>query len=210
MEQRVLFIQASPRGERSHSLAVAWAFVEAYQERKPQDVVQVIDLFRRELPAMDGLTLKAKYNILHGRKHSAEEKEAWTAVEAVIQEFLAADKYVLAVPMWNFHLPYRLKHYLDVILQPGYTFGFDAEKGYYGLVTGKPVFLACARGGEYPPGSSAEGFDFQTRYLEMILGFIGVSDLRKVIVEPMLGAPDTVKARQTAAIEQARELARTF
>ena len=36
------------------------------------------------------------------------------SVETLIADFTAADKYVLATPMWNFGVPYRLKHYIDL------------------------------------------------------------------------------------------------
>ncbi len=152
----VLYIKASPRGGRSHSLAVADAFVETYRAAHPGDEVKTLDVFKADLPAFDGLAVQAKYTILHGQKHTAEELAAWQAVEAVIAEFKAADKYVFAVPMWNFGIPYRLKQYLDLLIQPGYTFSYSPEKGYTGLVTGKPVFVAYARGGEYPEGTPGE------------------------------------------------------
>ncbi|MBM4040767.1 MAG: hypothetical protein FJ290_19865 [Planctomycetes bacterium] len=39
----LLYIRASPRGERSHSLAVADAFVEAYRAAHPGDTVKTLD-----------------------------------------------------------------------------------------------------------------------------------------------------------------------
>lgn len=207
----VLYIKGSPRTGRSHSLAVAEAFLESYQAANPGDTVDTLDLFAADLPPFDGLLVNAKYNILHGKPHPPEEAVAWWRVEEIIGRFKAADKYVLATPMWNFTIPYRLKQYLDIIVQPTYTFTYSPQAGYQGLVTGKPIFLAYARGGEYPPGSSAEAFDFQTNYLEFILGFIGFTDLRRVIVEPTLeGGPETAQARRQAAIAQAREMAKQF
>jgi FMN-dependent NADH-azoreductase len=147
---------------------------------------------------------------LQGSDPSEEERGAWQAIEAVISEFTSADKYVFATPMWNFHLPYKLKHYIDVITQPGYTFSFSPETGYSGLVTGKPVFVSCARGGEYPPGSPTEPFDFQTKYLDGWLGFIGFTDIRKLVIEPTLADPDIADQKRAAAIEKAHEMARTF
>jgi putative NADPH-quinone reductase len=32
--------------------------------------------------------------------------------------------------MWNFGIPYKLKHYIDVLTQPGQTFNFDPTTGY--------------------------------------------------------------------------------
>ncbi len=207
----LLYIQASPRGERSHSMAAAEAFVAAYRDANPGDRVVTINLFDRELPPFDGLALEAKYTILHGQEHSAAERKAWQAVEDIIDEFKAADKYVLAVPMWNFSIPYRLKHYLDILIQPTYTFSYSPEAGYKGLVTGKPMFISYARGGEYPAGSEAEVFDLQTKYLENVLAFIGFTDIRKVVTEPtLMQGPEVAKERRGQAIQKAKEMAASF
>ena len=157
------------------------------------------------------MAVQAKYTILHGQKHSQEELDAWKAVEAVIDEFKSADKYVMAVPMWNFGIPYRLKQYIDILVQPGYTFSYTPEEGYKGLVTGKPIFIAYARGGEYPLGTDYEAFDLQKKYLELILGFMGFTDIRAVAVDPtLMGGPDVGKAKREAAIEQAKQMGRDF
>jgi len=207
---KLLYLQASPRTERSRSIAVADAFVAVYRKNHSTDQIVSRNLFQVELPPFDGLALQAKYNILHGRKHSNEELAAWRAVEEVIDEFTSADKYVMAVPMWNFNIPYRLKHYFDLIVQPTYTFTYSPEEGYRGLVKGKPVFISYARGGEYASGSPSEGLDLQTRYLETILGFIGFTDIRQVIVEPTLADHGLVTKRQEAALAKAEELAKAF
>jgi len=208
---RLLYIQASPREELSYSRAVANAFVEAYKERNPEDEVTTLDIFRMELLAFDGLALRAKYTILHGQQHSSEELAAWKAVEKVIEQFKSADKYVIAVPMWNFGIPYRLKQYIDIIVQPGYTFSFTPEEGYKGLVTGKPVLVVYARGGEYAEGSDFAAYDLQKRYMETVLGFVGFTDIRSIVVEPtLMGGPDTATAKRDAAITQAKELIDDF
>ncbi|TVS05393.1 MAG: hypothetical protein EA413_06875 [Cyanobium sp. PLM2.Bin73] len=38
--------------------------------------------------------------------------------------------------MWNFSIPYKLKHWIALVTQPGLSFGFDPATGYYGLITG--------------------------------------------------------------------------
>jgi FMN-dependent NADH-azoreductase len=208
---KLLYIQASPRGERSHSIAAAEAFLDAYKAANPKDEIFTINLFKKDLPSFDGLTVQAKYTILHGLKHSNEELAAWRAVEKVIDEFKAADKYVMAVPMWNFGIPYKLKHYLDVLIQPGYTFSYSPQEGYKGLVTGKPVFIAYSRGGAYGAGTGAEMYDLQTKYLQLILGFIGFTDIRTLAVEPtLMGGPDVAKEKREAAMARAREMAKSF
>lgn len=207
---RLLYIQASPRIERSYSIAAADAFVSAYKQANPKDEVITMNLFRKDLLAFDGLAVQAKYTILHGLKHTAEELAAWKEVEEIIAEFKSADKFVMAVPMWNFGIPYRLKQYVDILVQPGYTFSFSPKEGYKGLVLGKPVFIAYSRGGAYAKGSAEEAFDLQTKYLELILGFIGFTDIRTLIVEPTLAGPQVAKQKREEAIAKAKEMGRVF
>jgi len=207
---KIFYIQASPRIERSYSIAVADAFVSAYKQANPKDEVVTINLFKKDLPSFDGLAVQAKYAILHGLKHSPEELAAWKKVEEVIAEFKSADKYVMAVPMWNFGIPYRLKQYLDIIVQPTYTFSFSPQEGYKGLVKGKPVFVSYSRGGAYPKGSAEEAFDLQTKYFQLALGFIGFTDIRTLVVEPTLAGPEVAKKKREEAITKAKEMAKAF
>ena len=207
----LLYIEASPRRQRSASIKVAHAFIDEYRKANPKDEVLTINLWDRVLPRFDGDILDAKYAILHGLEHTKEQRAAWGAVEDTIAEFKEADKYLFSLPMWNFGVPYKLKHYIDVILQPGYTFSFDPETGYSGLVTGKPAAAIYARGGAYAPGSETEGLDYQRPYLELILGFIGFTDIRRVIVEPtLMTPPDQQDAMMEKASEEARKVAAGF
>jgi len=208
---KVLYVQASPRGARSHSIAVADAFIESYREAHPDDEIVTLNVFTADLPAFDGAAVQAKYTILHGQQHSPEELAAWKTVEAVIEQFKSADKYIFAVPMWNFGIPYRLKQYVDLLVQPRYTFSFSPDEGYKGLVVGKPVFVAYARGGDYGDVNEAANVDFQKRYLEAILGFIGLTDIRSVVCQPtMAGGPDVAAEKHKAAVAEARNSAKEF
>jgi FMN-dependent NADH-azoreductase len=109
--------------------------------------------------------------------------------------------------MWNFGIPYKLKHYIDLLVQPGLTFSFSPAEGYKGLVTG-PAVVVYARGGAYGPGTGAEAYDLQSGYMKQILGFIGITDVKEVFVEPTLaGGPDGKKAAMTAANAKADEFA---
>ena len=91
----------------------------------------------------------------------------------------------------------------DVIIQPGLTFSFSPSEGYKGLVTGKKAIAVYARGGAYGPGTGAEGYDLQSKTLGGILGFIGVTDVTSIFVEPTIAAPAEIEA----TIMKAKELA---
>jgi FMN-dependent NADH-azoreductase len=208
---KVLYIKASPMGERSFSLAVADAFVDAYSRKHLEDEVDVLDLFEQDIPAFDFQAASAKYKIMHGKEHSQKQREIWDEIVSMIDRFTSADKYVMAVPMWNFSIPYRLKQYIDIIVQPGYTFAVREDGSYEGLVKGKPVFVAYARGGEYVPGTETAGYDLQKTYLELILSFMGLTDIRSVTIEPTLaGGAELAKQKRTEAIKKATQLAGDF
>jgi FMN-dependent NADH-azoreductase len=108
--------------------------------------------------------------------------------------------------MWNFGIPYKLKHYFDVIVQPGYT--FSAENGNYkGLAGGKPICVIYARGGSFADDSP---FDFQKKYLDFILGFIGFTDIKSIICQPTLRDEQTVRTAEDNSKNLARTLANNF
>ncbi|MHC4231648.1 MAG: FMN-dependent NADH-azoreductase [Planctomycetota bacterium] len=208
--QKLLYIQASPRKERSKSTQVASAFLESYQKSHADDTVDTLNIFEEDLPTFDGLKVQAKYTILHGKEHTPEERQAWDAIEKIITHFKSADKYVLSLPMWNFSIPYRLKQYIDILVQPGYTFTFG-ENGYEGLVKDKPVFVVYARGGSFPEGSEREAFDMQKKYIELFLGFIGFENIQSIVVGPTLqGEPIDIQTMLDVSIQKARSLASNF
>ncbi len=207
---KLLYVEASPRKERSASIEAARAFLEEYRRTHPGDPVDMLDLWATTLPEFDGEVIDAKYAILHGQEPTPSQKAAWKAVEAVIDRFKGADKYLFSIPMWNFGIPYKLKHYIDVLVQPTYTFSFSPKEGYKGLVTGKKAAVVYARGGAYPAGSGGEALDLQKRYMEQFLGFIGFTDITPIVVEPTLAKPESVERTKAEAAGKARSVAGTF
>jgi FMN-dependent NADH-azoreductase len=205
---RLLYIEASPRKTRSSSIAVAKVFLTEYRKAQPKDELVTLDLWQKELPVFDGDVIDAKYAILHGKPHTDAQAKAWKKVEEAITEFKNADKYVFSLPMWNFNIPYQLKHYIDVLVQPGYTFTVTPE-GYKGLVTNKKIVMIYARGGEYGPDTGAQQLDLQKPYMETILGFIGFENFETIVIEPTLaGEEKKEKALNNAKAQVQKVIAR--
>ncbi len=206
---RLLLLTSSPRQERSRSTAGARAFVEACsQARNDLEVVEK-NVFEMDLPPFDGGALQVKYNIIHGRHHTPRELRAWREVEQVIKEFASFDLYVFAVPMWNFSIPYRLKHYIDLVCQPTYTFEANPDGTYQGLVQGKAAGI-YARGGGYPVDGPLAELNQQSPYLEFILGFMGLSVEASVSVELTLADQITRNETLEASMALACELGAKF
>ncbi len=207
---RLLYIESSPRKKRSSSIEVSKVFLAQYEKIHPNATIQTIDLWEKNLPKFDADVIDSKYAILQGQAHTVAQRKAWHAVEEVIAEFKNADEYLISIPMWNFSIPYVLKHYIDVLLQPSYTFSFHPKEGYKGLVTGKPVTLIYSRGGAYGPGTGAEGMDMQRSYMEAVLRFIGFTDIRSILIEPTSGSPEDKEKVIQKAKDEAVKLASHF
>lgn len=205
---KILHLQASPRAE-SFSAKVAGEFMQAFLESHPAWEAQTLDLFEAELPEFAAPAASAKYAVMGGAAPADEAARAWKRVIEVVDQLTSSGALVISTPMWNFSIPYRLKHYIDLIVQPGLTFSFSPETGYAGLVTGRAAVLILARGGEYPPGADAGEMDMQRPYLEWILGFIGFTDVRTVLIEPTLhGGPAVAEDKTAQAVAEVRKIAR--
>jgi FMN-dependent NADH-azoreductase len=168
---KLLFIKASPRDADSRSLAVAESYLAALRAKRPDLVVDTIDLWQENLPPFDGDRANAKLAIITQQSHSASQRSAWDEIIAIAGRFIAADRYLFAIPMWNGGIPYRLKQYIDIIHQPGLLFGLDPTKGYFGLLKDKKATLVLTSGAYSPTSPSpAFGVDHQSTYMRGWLG----------------------------------------
>lgn len=200
---RLLYIKASPRDD-SRSVAIAESYLAALKAAKPALVVDTLSLWHEQLPEFDGDRANAKLAIITGQEHSAAQRTKWDDVVAIIERFSAADIYLFAVPMWNGSIPYRLKHYIDILHQPGLTFGLDPKTGYFGLLKNKQAVLAYTSGA-YSTGapSPAFGIDHHSTYMHAWLNQAGVTDISEIRYQPTLLDPESeasfARAKSAAA-----------
>jgi FMN-dependent NADH-azoreductase len=174
---KILHIEASPRGARSGSSQLATWFLEACRQTRPDAEIETLNVFDADLPRFAADAAQAKFAPIFREELTESQIEIWRAVKARIAEFDACDKLVLSCPMWNYSIPYELKHYLDVIVQPILTFGYDFERMMHvGLLRNRPVQLLLTRSST-PPGDYG---DFQLPYLRYVLGSIGLRDIRVI------------------------------
>jgi len=201
----LLHIIATPRGNLSNTLKVSAAVVKSFQEQHPDGRVDAIDLFGENMPPMTLKATNGKYLLLSGKELDDQTLPAWKPILAQIQRFLAAEYVLISSPMWNFGMPYVLKHYFDAIVQPRYLFHYT-EKGPEGLATGKKVVVVTSRGGDYSeaPGKSMDQLEPSLR---VMLGFIGIPDPTFINAQPMLASgPDAAQKIIDQAIATARRL----
>ncbi|MBH32185.1 MAG: FMN-dependent NADH-azoreductase [Gammaproteobacteria bacterium] len=200
---KIIQIEGSPRKDRSHSSKIANEYLKKISEK--QDVsVKTIDIWTKDLPEFNGEMMNAKYAVIGGVDPTQEQKAAWEKVTNIFDEFSDGQHYVISAPMWNFNIPYKLKHYIDIITQPGLSWSYTPEDGYKGLMSGRTATVVYASGDGYGEGTGFEAFDLQKPYLNLWLTFIGFDKVNQVIVDRTLFGPEEAEKK---ALEDAMNLA---
>jgi FMN-dependent NADH-azoreductase len=205
----LLHISASPRGEASESLAIARTFLDAYRTTHPDAAVNHWDLWDGALPDF-AVGARAKMTVFGGGVPVGEEGEAWAAARRAFDRFAAADRLLFGVPMWNGSVPYVLKQFIDVVSQPGWVFGVDAETGYQHLLadSGTRVAVVYTSAVWGPPLGPAFGTDFQSTYFADWLRWTGLDDITEIRFHPTLTGDRDVE--RAVAEAHARDVAKDF
>lgn len=204
---RLLHVIATPRGESSNTLHVSRPFLETLRTASPGLEVETLDLFAVDLPALAGANSRSKYAILTGAAPAPDDRQPWADVERLIAQFQRADVCLVSTPMWNFHVPHVLKHWIDSIVQPGYTYAYNEHGVPEGRCAGTRVVCITSRGGDYSASGPLRDLDLQNGYLQAIFGFIGTGAVDFVNAQPMDLSPGLRVAALDRAVTEARMLA---
>ena len=164
----ILQITSSLRGAESESSRVTNSIVAKLIAANPGATVVTRDLARDPHPQLDEAALGALFTPVESR--SAEQAARVALDDALIAQVQAADVVVIGAPMYNFGIPVQLKSWFDAIARAGVTFRYTGS-GPEGLLKGKKVFVATARGGIYPVDA-----DPQVPFVRMLLNFLGMTD----------------------------------
>lgn len=206
----ILHIIATPKAEESRTLKISRVFLDEFTKKFPEAKLDQINLFEEKLPAITFKITSGKAILSTGNDPGGEIKDAWDVIVPHINRFMSADFYLISSPMWNFCIPYVLKNYIDVIVQPKYLFKYT-DKGVEGLVKNKKMVVINSRGGDYSAESPAKGFDIFEPYLKTVFGFTGLTDLTFISAQPMEAAGEEVRNKKieeakTAAIEYVKKM----
>ena len=180
----ILHLDSSINGENSASRAISARIVDQLKTAQWGEEVVYRDLAANPLPH---LTLDA------------------FADTTVLDEFLEADTIVIGAPMYNFTIPSQLKAWFDRIAIAGKTFRYT-ESGPEGLVGGKRVIIALARGGFYTEGSPSANFEFVERYLKAAFNFLGIEP-EFVVAEGLAVSPEQRESSISQALGETIRLA---
>jgi FMN-dependent NADH-azoreductase len=184
----ILQINASARSNGANSTRVAETITARLLSQHPDATVVLRDLAANPHPVLDESALGALFT--PPAQRTAEQAARVALDDTLIAELKAADVIVLGVPMYNFGVPVQLKTWIDAVARAGETFSYT-EQGAVGLVTGKKVYVALARGGLYRNTPA----DTQVPYLKGFLNFLGMNDVEFIYAEGLaMGAESASKA----------------
>lgn len=187
-------LDASIRGEQSVSRAVADTAETAWLRTHPGGTVRRLDLAADPIPAQ-AWTAAVGGGFTPVDRRTPEQAEAVARVSSLADQLLAADAYLLAVPLYNYGISQHVKSWIDVLLtDPRLAPGEQP-------MAGRPAAIVVTRGGGYGPGTPREGWDHATPYYRRILGDLWGLDLHVSEVELTL-------AEQNPAMAPLRDLAR--
>jgi FMN-dependent NADH-azoreductase len=181
----LLHLDSSPRGERSHSRRMTREFVEQWKQVYSEDTVTYRDIGRNPIPHVDESWIAAAFS--SPEQLTPQLQEAIRLSDQLVDEFLAADIYVVGIPMYNFSVPSGFKAYIDQIVRIGRTVAFEPDDFahvYKPLVLGKKMFVIEARGDSgFEPGGRYEKMNHLDPYLRVVFGFIGITDITFIHIE---------------------------
>lgn len=208
----ILYITAHPLdASSSYSLSVGNAFIEAYRAANPQDEVVHLDLFKEFIPYIDADVLGGWGQLGSGTAFDQLTEAQQTKIARLgqlVDQYVAADKYVFVTPLWNFSFPPVLKAYIDAVCVAGKSFRYT-ENGPVGLLTNKKAIHIQARGGIYSQGPAA-AMETGHSLLAKIMQFHGVPSFDGIFVEGTGAFPDQAQAIKDKAIAEAKEKAASF
>ncbi|MBJ3816762.1 FMN-dependent NADH-azoreductase [Shimwellia pseudoproteus] len=189
---KVLVLKSSILAEHSQSSQLSDYFVQQWREKHPADQITVRDLAAQPIPVLDGELVGALRP--SDAQLTKRQQEALALSDTLIAELKAHDVIVIAAPMYNFNIPTQLKNYFDLIARAGVTFRYT-EKGPEGLITGKRTIVLTSRGGIHKDTPT----DLVTPYLNVFLGFIGLTAVEVIFEEGIAYGPEVAAKAQTEA-----------
>ncbi len=197
--KKLLYIIANSKAEeQSSSRTVSRGLVNAIMKNVPDVKLEELNLYENHIPQLKGCYFESRSAIVSSEARSkltAGEQKEVARIEQLCDQFMAADIYVLAAPMWSLSFPAPVKEYLDCIIQAGKTISFENNKPH-GLMNDKDrVFIYVQSSGANIPWILKPALSKGLNYVHDIIKFIGINTFEDLLVD---GTGETEEERQNA------------
>jgi FMN-dependent NADH-azoreductase len=179
-----LLINANPdyTGKAHYSVQMTDYFIRKFHEKFPEEKLQVRYLAAEHVPRATQDELLGLWGKQMAGQPLTEKEEAINRQHtALLDEFLAFHRIVIATPLHNFNVPSLLKDYMDNILVARKTFRY-VSGGSVGLMTDdRRVLLLQASGSVYTNNDRFTPLEFSRMYLnEMFTNIMGFDSFQIV------------------------------
>lgn len=209
--KKVLYVKCNARGlESSRSLVVSEYFLEQYKENNPDVEVEELDIFDTDIPRLDKEVFAARETLQGGGEFSqlsSSQQGKLAKMNELIDQFMAADRYIFSFPMWNLSCPADVKNYIDNVTIVGKTFHYTPQ-GAVGLLNDKDrkAVVISSYGGFH----AGKQDDFCIPYVENLLKFLGIEDVKTIVAQGVDALPDQVNNVLEKAKSEAQEIIKDF
>lgn len=202
--KNILIINASANIHDSFSRTLSEAFLGHLESSRYNYNVCFRDLADSRIPHISQSWIEADSKAPAERNR--KELGVLRTSESLIAELHHADIIVLATPMYNWSIPSSLKAYLDQVMRFNETFIVGSKqdgKQYKGLLENKALFLLFSRGSQgYGKGERNEHMDFQSKYLQMVFGIMGIEKIYELAINGTKRNNQELERELTALKEQ--------
>jgi FMN-dependent NADH-azoreductase len=188
-------LDASFRTEGSHSRQIADLVQREWDDAHPDETVINREIAIDPLPS-DAWAAAVTASMTPEADRSREQRAAADLAATLVDELVAADAMIFAVPLYNFGVSQHFKTWVDLVIADS-----RMAAGVAPATAGTPAVLATVHGGYYAAGTPREGWDHATPWMRRILQDVWQLDL--LVVEA-----DFTLVGVNPALDQFADLAR--
>lgn len=184
---KLLYITANPKPEgESCCLTIGRRFIDRVGQLNPEMQIEEIDLYNEDIPEIDFQVVNSRGMVKSGVEYDElpeDKKLKADRMNFLCEQFMGADRYVIAAPMWSSLFPGRLKNYIDIIIQNGKTIQITNEcvKGLLNDIDRRMIYIQSSSG-KYS-NILMSRLDYGTDYLNIIMKFLGIKKFFHLPVE---------------------------
>ena len=204
--KKLLYISVNSKPEDlSASKTVARKFINKFLQKNKDFQVEEIDLYKEHIPRLEYQYFEKRNCIVNeddAKKLNDKDQKEVQRIRALCDQFISANVYVIAAPMWSLSFPAPLKEYIDCIVQEEKTISFEKGKKPKGLLDDKEraVVYIQSSGGNIP-WILDPIMDKGENYVAQIMKAMGIKNVQELKVD----ATGTTEEERENAIRDAEE-----
>lgn len=185
--KKLLYISVNSKPEDlSASKTVARAFINKFLEKNKDFEVEEVDLYKEHIPRLEYQYFEKRNCIINeddAKKLDTKGQEEVRKIRALCDQFISANVYVIAAPMWTLSFPAPLKEYIDCIMQDQKTIKFEGKK-IEPLLNDKPrTMVYIQSSGANVPWVLRPILNKGLNYVEDVIKFMGIKKFEELLVD---------------------------